>query len=333
MDDQPLSPSSVRVLTRAQISRLMTPADYLEAVTLAFAALAEGAAASPAPMHLAAAGGGFHVKAAADPQWAVVKINGNFPANPGLGLPTIQGALLLCDARTGAPRAIMDSVEVTRRRTAAATALAARYLARPEAARVLICGCGDQAMAQLEALGGVLPLASGFACDLDGGRATDFVRAAAGVVRLSPVTPGGLAAAARASDVVVTCTTSQAPFLGLGSLAAGTFVAAVGADSPAKSEIDPDLMANARVFVDHRDQALAMGDLRHAVAAGRMAADDVAGDLADLVAGRVAGRTGPAEITLFDSTGVAVQDLYSAAAIFRRAEAEGVGSPVALCAA
>src|SRR4051812_2885619 len=161
MDDHSPTHPPVLVLTRAEIARLMTPRDYLVAVEQAFAALGHGHAGSPAPLHLPRAGGGFHVKAAAwghDGAFAAFKINGNFPGNPAYGKPTIQGVIVLCDAEDGAPLAVMDSIEVTRRRTAAATALAARHLARPGSERVLICGCGDQALAQLAALTDVLPL-------------------------------------------------------------------------------------------------------------------------------------------------------------------------------
>ena len=110
-----------------------------------------------------------------DRPYVALKLNGNFPDNPtARGQPTIQGALLLCDGRTGALLAIMDSIEVTLRRTAAATALAARFLARPEAETVLICGCGAQGRAQLDALRGVLGLRRALAWDRDAAAARAF---------------------------------------------------------------------------------------------------------------------------------------------------------------
>src|SRR5688572_15261197 len=131
------------ILTRADISALMTPADYLEAVKDAFRAAKEGRANAPGPMHLPASGGGFHAKGASyrgRRAYAALKLNGNFPGNPArTGLPTIQGAILLCDAENGALLAVMDSIEITLRRTAAASALAARHLARPDSRTALIC--------------------------------------------------------------------------------------------------------------------------------------------------------------------------------------------------
>ncbi|MGH6629769.1 MAG: ornithine cyclodeaminase family protein, partial [Burkholderiales bacterium] len=143
------------LLARSDIAALMTPKDYLAAVESGFRAEKEGRAAAPPPLHLQALGGGFHAKGAIlneDLAYAAIKLNGNFPANAACGLPTIQGAILLCDAGDGSLLAILDSAEVTLRRTAAATALAARYLANDRPGVVAIVGCGSQAEAQLAAL-------------------------------------------------------------------------------------------------------------------------------------------------------------------------------------
>src|SRR5688500_5309776 len=147
----PYPQAGALVLSRREIAALMRPAEYRRAVEAGFAAAAEGAASSPPPMHLAGAeSGAFHVKAArltaGGRDYAAFKVNGNFPDNPvRRGLPTIQGAIVLCDAANGAVLALMDSIEVTLQRTAAATAVAAERLARKESASITICGCGAQA--------------------------------------------------------------------------------------------------------------------------------------------------------------------------------------------
>lgn len=324
------------ILGRAEIARLMTPRDYLTAVEAGFAALAEGHAEAPAPLHVAAEGGGFHAKGArlrtADGRDAVaVKVNGNFPGNPARhGLPTIQGAIVLSDARDGRVLALMDSIEVTLRRTAAATALAARFLARPDAHVLGVCGCGSQALAQVEAIGDVFRLHKILAFDADPAarqRLATQVRAALGIEAQAV---DDIAAATRDSDIVVTCTTSDRPFLGRYLVGPGAFIAAVGADAPHKSEIDPALMARATVVVDSLDQCRAMGDLRHAIAAGAIAEDRAFASLADLVSGRGPGRRDAAEITLFDSTGLAVQDVAAALCVYDRARAASVGTSIAL---
>jgi len=318
------------VLTRTEIAALMRPADWLAAAETAFRAAGEGRAEAPPPLAIHGARGTFHAKGAGlrgERAYVALKLNANFPDNPEkLGLPTIQGAILLCDGENGAVLAIMDSIEVTLRRTAAATALAARYLARPESAAILICGCGAQGAAQLEALRDVLPLAHCFAWDRDPGRASAFARTAGAQVS------DDLAGAALASDIIVTCTTSRQPFLDRSMVRAGTFIAAVGADSPEKSEIEPALMAKAKVVADVLDQCVAMGDLHHAIAAGCMTREAVHAELAGLVCGARPGRTSPDEITLFDSTGTGLQDVAAAAMIHERAAGDGDWPSVALAA-
>lgn len=309
------------ILTGPQIAALMAQADWLAAVESAFCAADAGLASAPPPMTIAGIGGAFHAKAAAlrlNRSFVALKLNGNFPDNPGTrGLPTIQGAILLCDGDTGSLLAVMDSIEVTLRRTAAATALAARYLARPESRTIMVCGCGAQGQAQLDALRAVLPLERVLAWDGDPNRSRAFAEAAR---------EKGMAAEAidelcegRGSDVIVTCTTSRKPFLKPDLVEPGTFVAAIGADSPEKSEIDPALFAAALVVVDVLDQCRVMGDLRHALSAGAIDVRQVHAGLIDLVSNRRPGRASPEQITLFDSTGTALQDVAAAALIYERA--------------
>ena len=320
------------ILSRRDIAALMTQADWLEAVESGFRAGAEGRAEAPAPLHIPSGPGSFHAKGASlrlgDPErsYVALKLNGNFPGNPALnGLPTVQGALILCDGSNGALLAVMDSIEITLRRTAGATALAARLLARPEAATFLICGCGAQGRAHLLALADLWPNARWLAWDGDPAKAEAF---AADMSRHSGIAVepvADLGSAARSSDVIVTCTSARSPFLEPGQVAPGAFIAAVGADSPDKGEIAPALMARCRIVTDSTAQCLEMGDLRHAVAAGLVAADSVRSELGEIAAGRRPGRTSPDEIILFDSTGTALHDVASAATIYEKA---GAVSPV-----
>ena len=310
------------LLARRDIAALMDNAAWLDSVETGFRAAAEGRALAPPPMALEAIDGAFHAKGASlmlDRLYVALKLNGNFPLNPDRnGLPTIQGALLLCDGSNGALLAIMDSIEITLRRTAAATALAARFLARPDSATVLICGCGEQGAAQLDALREVLPLRRVFAWDRDAAKARAFAQARDRPdLRVEAVAE--LRAAAGLADVIVTCTTASAPFLDAGLVADGAFVAAVGADSPHKNEVQPALMGRAVVVADVLAQCATMGDLHHAMKAGAMGPEDVHAELHELVAGTKPGRTADAQITLFDSTGTALQDVASAALVYERA--------------
>ena len=319
----------VMILSRSDVAALMTPADYLEAVEVGFRAVHDGTADVPTPWHVETDDGGFHGKGARlqlDRPYVALKLNGNFPCNPASnGLPTIQGAILLCDGATGSPLAIMDSIEVTLRRTAAATALAARHLARTESSTVLVCGCGDQAAAQLDALRDVLTLKRGFAWDRDRSRAERLSSEG-----LDIEVAADLRFAALQSDIIVTCTAATEPFLKADMVEPGTFVAAVGADNPHKNEVHPDLMAKTLVVPDSLAQCAMMGDLHHAIKAGAMTAADIHAELPQVVGGTRPGRTGEGQITLFDSTGSAVQDVASAVRIYRRALAAGAGRTIML---
>jgi alanine dehydrogenase len=325
-------PMSTLLLTRADIARLMTPADYLGAVETAFRLSKQGQTDAPPPMAIHGLGGGaFHAKGATmlgDRNLAALKLNGNFPGNPARGLPTIQGVILLCDAENGAVLAIMDSIEITLRRTAAASALAAKHLARRGAETLAIIGCGAQARAQAEALANVLPLKRGIVFDADARKAQAFAAAMKGGLKFEPA--ASLREATLGADVIVTCTTSRNPFLDVSDVSPGAFIAAVGADSPGKSEIAPALMAKACVVADVLAQCQVMGDLHHAVKAGAMTADQVRAELGDLVVGAKRGRIGDDEIVIFDSTGTAIQDVASAAVVYQRATDACVGAEISL---
>ena len=317
------------ILVAADIERLLDLPTCMAAVERAFVAHAEGRTFGPAVLGIHVPGGGFHVKAAGtaapQPRFAA-KLNANFPGNgQRFGLPTIQGVVVLSDAENGFPLAVMDSGTITVLRTAAATGLAAKVLARRDARVATVCGTGAQGRAQLRALALARPLARVFAFDLDPARARTFAAAMTGELGVPVEVANDLVGAARQSDLIVTCTPSRRYFLEPDMVRPGAFIAAVGADSEDKQEIAPDLMAQAKVVADVRAQCAQIGDLHHAIAAGAMRESDVHAELADILAGRRPGRDNPHEITMFDSTGTALQDVAAAALVHERASAEGVG--------
>jgi ornithine cyclodeaminase/alanine dehydrogenase-like protein (mu-crystallin family) len=272
---------------------------------------------------VAPAGGKIHVKAAmagAPRALFAAKINANFPDNPTRhGLPTIQGLLVLVDAAVGVPLAVMDSMSVTLLRTAAATAVAARRLAAEDADAIAVIGCGAQAMSQVEALRVVRPVRRVVAYDRDADNTRRFL---ADVERLGleAIARSSVADAVRDAPMVVTCTTSRSPVLASRDVGDRCFIAAVGADSPDKSEIAPELMARAAVVVDDLDQCAAFGDLHHALTAGAMQRSDVRATLLDVVRrpdDYAALRDG---LSVFDSTGIPIEDVAAAARIFARAD-------------
>jgi alanine dehydrogenase len=323
MTDTPTTTPTTVILTRRDVAELLDMDACIDAVERAFRLHAEGRTIPPGVLGTHVDGGGFHVKAAglatADRSYYVTKVNANFPGNHRFGLPTIQGVIALFDAERGCVLALLDSAEVTSVRTAAATAVAARYLARPDAAVVTVCGCGAQARDQLRALTRVRPIRTVFAFDVDATRGAAYATAMRRELGLDVRAVRDLGAAARVSDVCVTCTTSRRAVIGQGDVRAGAFVAAVGADNPDKQEIDPRLLAASTVVADLLEQCATIGDLHHALADGLMTRADVHAELADLVAGRRPGRTSDDEVTIFDSTGTALQDVAAAALAYERA--------------
>ncbi len=323
-------PNEIILLSRRDIESLMPFAEYVAAIANGFRLHAEGQAATPAPLHIPVEGGGFHVKSASltlGRRYVAIKTNANFPQNRRLrDLPTIQGAILLLDGEDGRPLAFLDSIEITIKRTGAATAVAARYLARPESRTATICGCGEQGRVQLAALRHVLDIRRVFAWDKDAAAAAGFAAAMSKQHGVDITTPANLRAATLESDVIVTCTPSREPYLGVNDVRAGTFIAAVGADNPQKSEIHPDLMTQATVVTDILAQCATMGDLHHAMTAGRMTPEAVHAELGDLVSGRRRGRSRADEITIFDSSGTGIQDVAAAARAFELARERGVGT-------
>ncbi len=312
------------LLDGAALRRLLAPAVARGAIAAALSASRNGDAESPLPLHVALAHGGFHAKAArllrGGRDYFALKLNGNFPGNPERhGLPTIQGVAVLADANDGRLLALLDSIALTTLRTAATSALAADRLARADASRLLLVGCGAQAEDHLLALGAVRSLAAVRAVDLDSARAEAFAARMRERHGIAVDTRTDLAAAARDSDLIVTLTPARTPFLDASMVTPGSFVAAVGADHPQKNEIAAELMAAADVVVDSIAQCLAMGDLRHAIAAGRRRTDEDYAELAAVVAGDRPGRVSEDTIVVFDSTGSALEDVACAAAAFERA--------------
>jgi len=237
---------------------------------------------------------------------------------------------VLADATNGTPLAVMDSGSITMLRTAAATAVAAKYLARSDSHTATVVGCGVQGEIQLAAIKTVLPLRRALMIDTDHARAEDAASRATTRLGLRAEAAKDLRAALRESDVCVTCTPSRRAYVMAGDIPPGTFIGAVGADSEGKQELDPTLVAGATLVVDIIDQCAEIGELQHALAAGLMTRDQVHAELGDVVIGRRPGRTRRDEITIFDSSGTALQDVAAAIAVYEKARATGRGTEVSL---
>jgi ornithine cyclodeaminase/alanine dehydrogenase len=329
-----LKPPETLILKRGEIASLLTLQDYLQAVEDAFRMHAEGRALAPGLLHVDAHEGEFHIKAGGldlDKTYFGLKVNGSFFKNrERYGLPAIQGVVILFDGEMGAPLAIMDSIEITIQRTGAAAAVAAKYLAREDSHVATICGCGNQGRVQLRALKLVRPITQAFGYDVDPAFATRYAEDMTRELGIPVVAMTDLRAAAQKSDVVITCTPSKKPYLMKDFIRPGTFVAAVGADSPDKQEVESSLLVGNKLVVDILDQCATVGELHHALDAGLMTRADVYSELGPVVAGKVPGRTSRDEITVFDATGTALQDVAAAVQVYKKSLAAGIGIKVSL---
>lgn len=318
------------LLRRSDVEALLNPVDCMAAVENVFRLQGQGRIPAPGILGVKATRGGLHVKAgllSGDKDYLVSKLNANFPGNSAnFGLPTIQGIIAVFDAENGGPLAILDSIDITRKRTAAASAVAAKYLARRDSSVATICGCGQQGRAQLRAVLLVLPLTKIYAFDANEQAAMNFRRKLLPELKIDIELVRDLPDAIRNSDVCITCTTATKSFVSKEDVRLGTFIAAVGADDENKQEIDPALMASAKVVADSLEQSCAIGDVHHAIAQGLMRKEDVYAELCEIVAGKKIGRHADDEITVFDSTGVATEDAAAAAAVYESALSRHIGT-------
>ena len=321
------------VLGGADVRRVLGMPDCLRAVEEAFRLLGSGRAGRPVVSSVRAADGGFHIKSAlisvGEAEYFVSKTNANYPANAARhGLPTIQGTIVVHDASNGTPLAVMDSIEITAMRTAAATAVAARYLAREDAGALAIIGCGTQGFQHVRALSLVRTLRSVSLYDVNEPAARSLAAIVATEWDIPVHVSSSVSDTVRAADLIVTCTTSTEFLLHAADIQPGAFVAGVGVDAEHKRELSPDLLGTSKVVVDVLEQCAAFGDLHHAIEAGVMTTSNVHAELGTVVAGGKAGRTSPGEIFVFDSTGMALQDAATAVVVLDRARADRLGLEV-----
>lgn len=254
-----------------------------------------------------------------------------FNRNLERGLPSHLATILLLDPETGALLAVMDGRYITEARTAAVSAVSARHLARPRAEVLAIIGTGVQARSHLEALAEVRPLREVRVWSPQAKNRERFVAEMTNRVAVPLRAEATAEAAVRDADLVVLVTASPTPVIDTAWVAPGTHVMSVGACRPDQREMDPALVARARLFVDSRDAALVeSGDVVMGIADGRFAADHLRGELGDVVLGRVPGRNSDEQITVFKSLGMAVEDVVAADLVLRRAIETGAGTELTL---
>jgi ornithine cyclodeaminase/alanine dehydrogenase-like protein (mu-crystallin family) len=301
----------IRFFSAEHVQAAVSPETAIEAVRRAFIAYARGEWSMPPKVYVPSyPAGDFRAMPALGAGHALLKWVTSFPGNPAQGLPTVTGLVLLSDAADGMLLAALDAASVTALRTGAAAVLAAETLGRDDGTAAAVIGAGVNGVAAARTF-----VARGrevMLWDVDPERA----RAAADEV-------GGRVVASRdealAADVLVTVTPGHEIVLGPGSLRPGQHVSLMGADGPGKAEIAVEELARIQVFCDDWEQASHNGELVHAVEAGKLARDDVT-ELGSVLAGMAPGRQSADEITAFDSTGLAIQDLAIALAAMEHAD-------------
>ena len=287
----------------------LAPDEAVEAVRAAFVEHTRGNWFMPSKVYVPAPpDGDFRAMPALGAGYTVLKWVTSFPRNPERGLPTVSGVVLLSDASTGELRALLDAAAVTARRTGAAAVLAAETLARPTVAPATVVGTGVNGRAVAQTF-----LARGREVSLWDARREAAESAAEELGEGAEVATD--AAEALSADIVATVTPGFELLFDTGSLHAGQHVSLMGADGPGKAEIAVDELLRARVVCDEWEQASHNGELAHALEAGLLAREDVT-ELGRVLAGDEEGRRDEHEITLFDSTGLAVQDLAVALAVY-----------------
>ena len=316
------------VLGRKQIEEIIDMRKVVEVVEAAFRSHGLGQVSMPPKLYLSLPqyGGDFRAMPAFVNGAAGVKWVNSHPGNPKTkNLPTVMAVLIYNDPATGLPLAVMDATLITKYRTAAASAIAVKHLARKGARTVGMIGCGAQAGPHLTALQTVMNIEEVFLYDADSLRAQALAREFNHLkARVKP-----LAEVAKA-DVICTITPGYGRVLESEWVRPGAHINAVGADAPEKQELDPKILNMARVFVDDVEQACHSGEISGPIEAGTFAPSDIAGTLGQVVAGLRQGRTSDADITLFDSTGLAIQDVSTARYVYEEALKRGVGLHVDL---
>lgn len=324
-----------RLLTEQHVQSLLPMSDLIAAMEAALARFSAGEVLQPVRTVLTVgptrAYFGLMPAYVPNPGSLGAKLVTVFADNPAKQLPSHLATVLLLDPETGALQALMDGRYITEARTAAVSAVSARFLARPDASKLAIIGSGVQARSHLEAFAEVRQLAEVRVWSPRASSRERFVGEMAGHVPVAVRATETAEAAVRGADLIVLATSSTTPVIRDEWVDPGAHVVSVGACRPDQREMDPVLVARARLYVDSRAAALVeSGDVVMGVADGLFAASHVRGELGEVVLGRADGRRTDGDVTVFKSLGMAVEDLVAADLVLRRAVETGAGTELTL---
>jgi alanine dehydrogenase len=262
---------------------------------------------------------------------AGVKIVNVHPKNPQkYGLPTVMATIFLLDPKTGAPLAIMDGTWITNMRTGAGGAVAAKYLARKDSHVVAMVGAGAQARTQLIALNEVLDIDEVRVSDAVKGKAKKYAGEMSKLLGIEIEPTTDVEKTIKGADIVVTVTPARGPIVKDEWISEGMHINAIGADAPGKQELDPEILKRAKIVVDDMKQALHSGEVNVPLSEGIIARGDIYAELGEVITGKKSGRASRDEITIFDSTGLAIQDIATDWKVYQKAKKMGKGRKVEL---
>lgn len=325
------------VLSRQDVEQLLTMRDALAAVEEGFRQLAQGNVVIPQRAATAIVPyNGLHLSMPAfvggDIGALTIKIVTVYGDNPAkYTLPTIQSVLLVHDAQTGQVVAMMDAEHLTATRTGAASGVATKYLARPEAETITLFGAGALGPAQLAAVCAVRPIRRAYVITRTGDKDTAFCERMSQELGIDVHATRDTQHAVTQADIICTATNSATPLFAGAWVQPGTHINAVGAYTRTMRELDTVTIQRSRVFVDHHPAAGAeAGDVIIPIAEGAVTDEHVAGALGEVIHGTVRGRTSPEEITVFKSVGLAMQDAVTAARLYTKAVTLGIGNQIHL---
>lgn len=319
------------LLTRNDLSPLLSPHDYINGIEYAFRQYGEGYSFGNSMVHGDTPSDlEFHIKAGGlvwkgKPYFAV-KANGSSFQNQKLrGLPNILGVITLYDGESGFPLAVIESTELTRQRTAAGTAVALKFLAPAGTRKIFLCGCGGQGWTHMRYLKEILPLDEVFVYDIQADAGLAFAKKLEMELGIPVHFVQDLSSGTQRCKVIVTCTPSRTPYLSATNIRPGMTIAAIGADSPAKQELEPRVFQGNKVVVDILSQCVAAGELRHAILAGLITEKDVYAEIGAIVAGKKPGRETLDETIIYKATGTAIQDTAAAIMVYEKAIERKIG--------
>jgi len=324
---EPVKVLDVLWLSEEDVRSLLTMEEAMQAVEEAFREHGLGRAQMPPKSYLYYQEGDLRTMPAylEDLGSTGVKIVNVHPDNPKRGLPTVMAFMVLNSPKTGAPLAAMGATYLTSMRTGAAGGVAARVLCRPDSRVAGFIGAGAQARTQLMALSRVLELEVVRVADISIQRCRDFERECRSFLDCEYTLTTDIQEACRC-DVLVTTTPSRTPLVKSQWIRDGTHINAMGADARGKEELDPALLNRSKVVVDDMAQAVHSGEVNVPLSKGSFQQSQIYAQIGEVVAGTVPGREDEQEVTIFDSTGLAIQDVATATVVYNKALISGRGT-------